>query len=127
MNEREYDHLIGKIYDAALMPELWLVFLEQLSDIFKSQGTALYLVDFANRNSTCRSNEISFIHSVRSAPETVVSYERNYSKVNVLLENSKDLPEGALITADRLFLVWEFVFTIWMLTFFPIANPYYFN
>jgi len=113
MNESQYDYLIGKIYDAALMPELWPVFLEQLSDTFKSRGTALHLVDFASRNSTCRSDQISFIQTVRTDPETVVSYERYYSKVNVWLENSKDLPEGELITSDRLFPVREFVKTEW--------------
>ncbi|MGJ0483207.1 MAG: helix-turn-helix transcriptional regulator [Methylomicrobium sp.] len=113
MDENQYDHLIGKIYDAAVMPELWPVFLEQVSDALGSRGTALYLVDFANRSSTCRSDGISFIQTVRTDPETVVSYERYYSKVNVWLENSKDLPEGELITSDRLFPVREFVKTEW--------------
>jgi len=113
MNETEYDNLIGKIYDASLMPELWPVFLEQLSDAFKSRGTALYLVDFDSRKSTCRNDEISFIHTVRTAPETVVSYELYYSKVNVWFEKSRDMPEGALVTSDRLFPEQELVKTEW--------------
>ncbi|MFA6051725.1 MAG: helix-turn-helix transcriptional regulator [Methylobacter sp.] len=113
MNESQYDNLIGKIYDAAVMPELWPVFLEQLSDAFGSRGTALYLVDFASRSATCRSDEISFIQSVRIDPETAVSYDRYYSKVNVWLEKSRDLPEGELITTDRLFPVRELVKTEW--------------
>lgn len=113
MNQSQYDNLIGKIYDAAVMPELWVIFLEQLSDAFKSRGTALHLVDFASLSSTCRSDETSFIQTVRTDPETVVSYERYYSKVNVWLENSKDLPEGELITSDRLLPVQEFVKTEW--------------
>jgi DNA-binding CsgD family transcriptional regulator len=113
MNESQCDDLIGKIYDAAVMPELWPVFLEQVSDTLGSRGTALYLVDFASRSTTCRSDEISFIQSVRIAPETAVSYDRYYSKVNVWLENSRDLPEGKLITTDRLFPVRELVKTEW--------------
>ncbi len=113
MNKSQYDSLIEAIYDAAVMPELWSIFLEQLSDTFKSRGTALHLVDFASLNSTCRSDESSFIQTVRTDPETVVSYERYYSKVNVWLENSKNLPEGELITSDRLFPVQEFVKTEW--------------
>lgn len=114
MNESQYDNLIGKIYDAAVMPELWPVFLEQLSEALGSQGTALYLVDFANRSSICRSSdEVSFIQSVRIDPETAVSFERYYSKVNVWFENSRNLPEGELITTDRLFPVRELVNTEW--------------
>jgi len=113
MNQSQYDNLIGSIYDAAVMPELWPVFLEQLSDTFKSRGTALHLVDFASLSSTCRSDETSFIQTVRTDPETVVSYERYYSKVNVWLENSKYLPEGELVTSDRLLPVQEFVKTEW--------------
>lgn len=113
MNESQYDNLVGKIYDAAVMPALWPVFLEQLSDVFESRGTALYLVDFASRSITCRSDEISFIQSVRIDPETAVSYERYYSKVNVWFEDSRDLPEGQLITTDRLFPVRELVRTEW--------------
>jgi DNA-binding CsgD family transcriptional regulator len=113
MDEKKYDDLIGKIYDAAVMPELWPVFLEQLSDAFGSRGTVLYLVDFASRSATCRSDEISFIQSVRTDPETVLSYDRYYSKVNVWLENSRDLPEGKLITTDRLFPVRELTKTEW--------------
>ncbi len=83
MIKSQYDSLIEAIYDAAVMPELWSIFLEQLSDTFKSRGTALNLVDFASLDSTCRSDESSFIQTVRTDPETVVSYERYYSKVNV--------------------------------------------
>lgn len=113
ITEHHYDDLIGKIYDAAVTPELWGVFLEQLSDILNSKGTVLYLVDFANRRSICRSDEISFIQSVRTDPETVISYDRYYSKVNVWLENSRNLPEGELITSDRLFSEQELVKTEW--------------
>jgi len=113
MNESQYDDLIGKIYDAAVMPELWPVFLEQLSEAFNSKGTVIYLMDFASRSPTCRSDEVSFIQSARTDPETIVSYERYYSKVNVWFENSSDLPEGELITTDRLFPVRELVKTEW--------------
>jgi DNA-binding CsgD family transcriptional regulator len=113
MNESQYDDLIGKIYDAAIMPELWTVFLERLSDILNSKGTALYLVDFASRSSTCRSDKISFIQSVRTDPETVVSYDRYYSKVNVWLEKSKNLPEGQLTMTNQLFPEQELVKTEW--------------
>ncbi|MDP1772447.1 MAG: helix-turn-helix transcriptional regulator [Methylobacter sp.] len=113
MNESQYDNLIGKIYDAAVMPELWPVFLEQLSEAFNSKGTVIYLMDFANRSPTCRSDEVSFIQSARTDPETIVSYERYYSKVNVWFENSSDLPEGEFITTDRLFPARELVKTEW--------------
>ncbi|MGZ8182683.1 MAG: helix-turn-helix transcriptional regulator [Methylobacter sp.] len=113
MNESQYDDLIGKIYDAAVMPELWPVFLEQLSEVFNSKGTVIYLMDFASRSPTCRSDEVSFIQSARTDPETIASYERYYSKVNVWFENSSDLPEGELITTDRLFPVRELVKTEW--------------
>lgn len=113
MNESQYDDLIGKIYDASVMPELWPVFWEQLSEAFNSRGTVIYLMDFASHSPTCRSDEISFIQSVRTDPEAIVSYERYYSKVNVWFENSSDLPEGELITTDRLFPVRELVNTKW--------------
>ncbi|MFZ2404491.1 MAG: helix-turn-helix transcriptional regulator, partial [Methylobacter sp.] len=113
MNESQYDDLIGKIYDAAAMPELWPVFLEQLSEAFNSRGTVIYLMDFASRSPTCRSDEVSFIQSARTDPETIASYERYYSKVNVWFENSSDLPEGEFITTDRLFPVRELVKTEW--------------
>jgi DNA-binding CsgD family transcriptional regulator len=113
MNENQYDDLIGKIYDAAVMPELWSVFLERLSELLNSRGTVLYLMDFASRRSTCHSDEISFLQSVRTSPETVLSYDRYYSKVNVWLEKSSYLPEGELITTDRLFPVQELVKTEW--------------
>lgn len=113
MNESQYDDLIGKIYDAALMPELWPVFLERMSDALGSRGTVLYLVDFASRSSTCRSDEISFIQSVRIDPEAVASYDHYYSKINVWLEHSGDLPEGELITTDRLYSACELVKTEW--------------
>lgn len=113
MNDSRYDDLIGKIYDASVMPELWPIFLEQLSDVFNSLGTALYLADFASRSSICISDEISFIQSVRIAPEAGLSYDRYYSKVNVWFENSKNLAEGQLVTTDRLFPARELVRTEW--------------
>lgn len=113
MNESQYDNLVGKIYDAAVIPELWPVFLEQLSDTFDSRGTVIYLADFSSRNVTCRNDEMSFIQSVRTDPEAVRSYDHYYSKVNVWFENSQDLPEGELITTDRLFPVRELVKTEW--------------
>ncbi|QPK64485.1 helix-turn-helix transcriptional regulator [Methylomonas sp. LL1] len=113
MNESHYDDLIGKIYDASVMPELWPIFLEQLSDIFSSRGTALYLVDFASRSSICHSDDISFIQSVRIAPEAGASYDRYYSKVNVWFENSRHLAEGKLVTTDRLLPARELVRTEW--------------
>lgn len=113
MNESQYDDLIGKIYDAGVMPELWPVFLEQLSEAFNSRGTVIYLMDFSSRSPTCRSDEISFIQSARTDPETIASYERYYSKVNVWLENSRDLPEGKLITTDHLFPVRDLAKTEW--------------
>lgn len=113
MNESQYDNLVGKIYDAAVMPELWPVFLEQLSDVLESRGTALYLVDFASRLSICQSDEISFIQSARIDPEKGESYDRYYSKVNVWFEKSRDLPEGELITTDRLFPAQKLVKTEW--------------
>lgn len=113
MTPIQYDDLIGKIYDAALMPALWPAFLEQMSDTFKSRGTALYLVDFASSRSTCSSDDLSFIHSVRIAPEAGMSYDRYYSKTNVWLENSRHLPEGKLTTSDQLFSTEELVKTEW--------------
>ncbi len=113
ITESQYDELIGNIYDASIMPEIWPVFLERLSDIFKSKGTTLYLVDFASRRSICQSDDISFLQSVRTDPETVISYDRYYSKVNVWLEYSKYLPEGQLITTDRLLPVDRLVKTEW--------------
>jgi len=41
INEGQYDELIGKIYDAAVMPELWAVFLEQLSNVIESNATVI--------------------------------------------------------------------------------------
>jgi DNA-binding CsgD family transcriptional regulator len=113
MNPIQYDDLIGKIYDAAVMPALWPAFLEQMSDAFNSRGTALYLVDFASNRSTCSSDDLSFIHSVRIAPEAGMSYDRYYSKTNVWLENSRHLPEGKLITSDQLFSTEDLVKTEW--------------
>lgn len=113
MNLNQYDDLIGKIYDAAIMPVLWPAFLEQMSDTFKSRGTALYLVDFASCRSTCSNDDCSFIHSVRIDPEAGLSYDRYYSKTNVWLENSKHLPEGKLTTSDQLFSTEELVKTEW--------------
>jgi DNA-binding CsgD family transcriptional regulator len=113
MNEDQYDNLIGKIYDAAVMPELWPVFLEQLSDVLQSSGTVLYLVDFFSRNVTCQCDEISFIQSVRIPPESVLSFDNYYSKVNAWYENSSDLPEGKFITTDNLLSARELVKTEW--------------
>ncbi|TRW89512.1 helix-turn-helix transcriptional regulator [Candidatus Methylobacter oryzae] len=113
MNESQYDHLIGTIYDAAFMPELWPAFLEQLSDVLQSRGTALYLVDFVSRSSTCCSDEISFVQTVWIDPDAGASYDRYYSKTNVWFENSSDLPEGKLITTDRLFPARELIKTEW--------------
>ncbi len=111
INEGQYDDLIGKIYDTAVMPELWAVFLEQLSNVIESNGTVIYLVDFSSRTVTCRSDELSFIQSVRTAPEAVVSYDTYYSKVNIWLDNSKDLPVGKIMTSDQLFPAQQFVKT----------------
>ncbi|AEF99174.1 helix-turn-helix transcriptional regulator [Methylomonas methanica] len=113
MNPIQYDDLIGKIYDAAITPEMWPAFLEQMSETFKSRGTALYLVDLASSLSTCSSDDLSFIHSVRIAPEAGESYDRYYSRTNVWLENSRYLPEGKLTTSDRLFSTEELVKTEW--------------
>jgi DNA-binding CsgD family transcriptional regulator len=113
MNETQYDDLIGKIYDAAVMPELWEVFLEQLSDVIESNGTVIYLVDFSSRAVTCRNDELSFIQAVRTDPESVVSYDRYYSKLNVWFDNSKDLAEGKIITTDQLLPAQELVKTEW--------------
>lgn len=113
MNSNQYDDLIGKIYDAAVMPALWPAFLEQMSDSFKSLGTALYLVDFASSRATCSSDDHSFIHSVRIDPDAGLSYDRYYSKTNVWFENSRHLPEGKLTTSDRLFPTEELVKTEW--------------
>jgi DNA-binding CsgD family transcriptional regulator len=114
MNESQYDDLVGKIYDAAVMPEVWPVFLEQLSEALDSKGTALYLADFARRSSTtCSSDDIPFVQSVRIDPEKGASYDRYYSSVNVWFEHSSDLAEGRLITTDRLFSDRELIKTEW--------------
>ena len=113
MNKNQNDDLIGKIYDAAIAPESWTVFLECLSEVFKSRGTILYLMDFANHRSICRSDDVSFIQFVRTDPATVASYDCYYSKVNVWLENSKNLPEGELVTTEQLFSEQELIKTEW--------------
>lgn len=113
IDENQYDDLIGKIYDAAVMPELWAVFLEQLSTVMESDGTVIYLVDFSSRAVTCNNDELSFIQCVRTDPESVMSYNSYYSKVNVWFDHSKDLPEGKIITTDQLFPAQELVKTEW--------------
>jgi len=69
------------------------------------------MVDFSSRTVTCRSDQLSFIQSARTAPEAVMSYDSYYSKVNVWLDNSKDLPVGKIITSDQLFPTQQFVKT----------------
>lgn len=103
MNEELYDELVGNIYEASMDASFWLIFLEKLSEILDSRGTLLYLVDYANRYTLCQSDESSFIRSARMDPSAIQSYDNYYSKVNVWLERSSNLPEGVPVTTGQLY------------------------
>ena len=113
MNSNQYDELIGKIYDAALTPRLWGVFLEEIAEIFHSNGALIYLVDFSNHSAISRSDDISFIRSVRMPPDLLRDYDRYYSKVNIWLERSKNLPVGVPVPTATLFPEDELSHTEW--------------
>ncbi|MGR8932046.1 MAG: helix-turn-helix transcriptional regulator, partial [Gammaproteobacteria bacterium] len=124
MNPDQYDELIGKIYDAALTPALWSVFLEQLAEIFHSNGALIYLVDFSNRSAICHSDDISFIRSVRMPPDLLRDYDRYYSTVNVWLEHSKNLAVGLPVPTAALFPEAELSNTEWFNDWLK-PNDYY--
>lgn len=113
MNAELYDELVGAIYDAAVDPKLWPLFLERFSDLFGSRGTALYLVDYADRSVLCQSQAISFLHHVRFDPDYIRSYNQHYSKVNVWFDRSKDLPVGVPTTGGFLYPKEELPKTEW--------------
>jgi DNA-binding CsgD family transcriptional regulator len=113
MSPEHFDELLGKLYDAALAPKSWPVFLERFSDVFESLGTVVYLLDYADRQALSQSEDIPFLQQVRIDPGYILSYDRYYSSVNVWLENARDFPEGTPTTSCFLYPNAELPKTEW--------------
>jgi len=113
MNPEHFDELLGKLYDAALDPRLWPVFLERFADVFGSHGTVVYLLDYADRQALSQSDDIPFLQQVRLDPGYLFSYDRYYSSVNVWLDNAQDFPEGTPTTSSILYPNAELPKTEW--------------
>jgi DNA-binding CsgD family transcriptional regulator/PAS domain-containing protein len=103
MNEEQFDELVGRIYDAAVDPDLWPAFLESFSDVFRSRGTLLFLLDLNDWRTLCTSDNPSFVRHVRFDPEYIDSLNRYYQSVNVWFDGAEQFPEGVPVTSSLLY------------------------
>jgi DNA-binding CsgD family transcriptional regulator len=113
MHKEQFDELVGKIYDAVVDPDLWPLFLERFTDVFGGRGTVIYLVDYADRRTLCRSDDISFIRHVRFDPDYILSFDRHYASVNVWFERAEEVPESVPVTSSLLYPDTELPKTEW--------------
>jgi DNA-binding CsgD family transcriptional regulator len=90
---RDFEGMVGQIYDAAVEPGRWPQVLETLSDFLEGAATKL---TFQNAR-TLRSQA----NSVRMPPEADLAYSRYYYKTNVFL------PRIARLSAGTLIPIWE--------------------
>src|SRR5581483_1525365 len=74
-SERILLELVAAIYDAALDPQLWRVFLDRYAEAVRGEYTLLIAHDFSRRTA-------SIIHAARFDPALLKEYEEHYAAVN---------------------------------------------
>lgn len=95
--------LIGAIYDAAVDPALWPVFLAQFAQACGSSTTLFFMHDFANGGAAVEADPSAITAHVHIGPEYIQSFAEHYNSVNVWVKNEETLPEGIAVTSDMLF------------------------
>jgi len=90
--------LIGAIYDAAIDPPAWKIFLEKFAQAVRGECTSLLWYDF-------RSLSGSISYSVRVKPEHIKLYDEYYAGVDVWAEGCK---KKKVLQPGRVFLGQEF-------------------
>jgi len=93
--------LVGRIYEAAVEPELWQPFLNTLADATACDGTIIFLHDSHDESARLNDANASFISNVRFEPEYLKSYAEYYTHRNVLLKSVDSLPEGSVMNSSR--------------------------
>jgi DNA-binding CsgD family transcriptional regulator len=95
------NHLITQIYDAAVDPPKWKLFLESLSDLCGGQTMGLLLYDRLNRKSWC-DIPLSFVCHVNADADWIDEFERHYCTINPWMEHFSGLPEGTVACTSDL-------------------------
>lgn len=87
--------LVGKIYEAAAEPQLWPLCLTAFARAVNSEGTVIWLHDFADTSARMRGADISFACDVGFAPGFIASYAQYYTHLNPWVQRIDALPEGS--------------------------------
>jgi DNA-binding CsgD family transcriptional regulator len=89
MDEGRYLSCLDQIYTAALDRTRWPVFLDTLRHLFDCDSSVIFLQDM-------RSAEVGFLQNVGQEPAALVAYRDHFSKLNLWLDKTRDLPPGSL-------------------------------
>lgn len=95
----DFDELVGLIYEAALEPEHWQAVLLQLSDLFNSAGTSMWVHDAEHIGNHPHSNG-QILRAVRFDSHSLASYANYYVQTNVWAQNEEQRQEGSLLTSS---------------------------
>ena len=93
--EQDVLDLVGRIYDAALDPELWPVFLERLSDVLGASGAVFYLENLDH-------HRVDFITSARIDPSALQLYGEHYAAQDIWVQQAMALPPGTVVSSPML-------------------------
>ena len=95
--------LIGLIYESALDPSRWTVFLDRFAQAVDGQGTSIFMHDFASSESAVAASGSGIGAMVRFDPAYLQSFVEHYDQRNVWAQNHAALAEGVGVTSDMLY------------------------
>lgn len=95
--------LIGTIYDAALAPEKWPMFLSTFAHTFQSEQALMWAHDFSDNTSDVvgGSTELAYIHGIDDF--FIHNYAQHFCQCNVWLENEHLHQEGTVVNSSELY------------------------
>lgn len=95
-------NLVGLIYEAAVEPERWPVFLDCFAQHMRAQGTAIWLQDLESGQAQMETSDRSVFATARFDPARLATYSDHYASTNVWTANERKLVEGSAYTSPML-------------------------
>jgi DNA-binding CsgD family transcriptional regulator len=95
--------LIGCIYEAAVDPLLWPVFLKRFAATMRAPNAVLWTHDFSTHGAEFGDGHSTMSGVVGLDPAFLESYVSHYSEVNVWTRSETTLPEGVAVNSSMLY------------------------
>lgn len=96
-------NLVARLYEAAIGPAEWTMFLDAFADAVQGGGTAMWLQDHADGKAQLDQASDAFAAHARWAPGFLDTYGEYYSAKNVWAANAYRFPVGSALTSEMLF------------------------